>query len=117
MNIKNKTAQSLILANALIIGLPGPACAHEEEVPAQDAVQRPASPGRAMSNQDGSTSKEDTTRGKSSSQGLGTSRDSGMTDRSSQGIDIDRDGRPARPMDRPSQDRGTDRADDHGGGH
>ena len=114
MNIKNKTAQSLILANVLVMGLGSMAYAHEE-IPAQEAaMQRPVSPGKAKNNQDGSTSTEDTARGKSSNQGSGTSRDSGMTDRSSQGIGIDRDGRPA---DRRSQDWGGDGAGDHGGGH
>lgn len=112
MNIKNKTAH--ILANVLIMGLTSMAYAHEE-IPAQEAaMQRPVSPGKVKDNQDGSTSTEDTARGKSSSQSSSTSRDSVMTDRSSQGIGIDRDGRPA---DRRSQDWGGNGADDHGGGH
>jgi hypothetical protein len=114
MNIKNKTAQSLILANVLIMGLASMAYAHEE-IPAQEAsMQRPVSPGKAKDNQDDSTRTEDTARGKSSSESSSTSRDSVMTDRSSQGIGIDRDDR---SVGRQSQDWGANRSDDHGRGH
>ena len=114
MNIKHKTAQSLILANTLLIGLPGLADAHGD-VPEQDVtVQRQIPSDRATSNANESTGREEAVRRRGSNPGSGTSRDSGSRDRSSQSVDIGRDDR---SVGRQNQDWGADRSDDHGGAH
>lgn len=110
--VRNKTAQSLLLACALVGGLPTLAYAHEDTPDQGAEARRPIPPDRAVGSQNGSARRDDPAG--IPNQGSGINREGRTTDRVNQNMAPDRD---ARPLDRPEPSWGDDRSGGHGGGH